>query len=245
MHWKRSRHGYQSTQGSSISGANTAALQMKMDAKNAVASYWAFRPANGAWRRRGLNLEKGISGKHWECKENPTQPKPFLSSARWRMRSKRGPASVTGLTHENEMFPKIKKGRSRWGEGEECAEQAGIQGNCWIKRLAVIPPTPPTLLPKAIGFIPKHAELQATNHPCKHTRNATVWKQKHWKKKKRGIKMDQRIVLNNPVNLSLCGCCRTCLQLQLSRLSYRKTVWWKYVSPRLLAGNDNTPKAPP
>lgn len=43
---------------------------------------------------------------------------------------------MTGLTHENEMFPKIKGGSELGGEwrrsGGKCAEQAGTQENEWI-----------------------------------------------------------------------------------------------------------------
>lgn len=115
-------HAYQSTQGSSISGTNTATLQVKMDVRTVEGSYRAFRPANGAWRRRGLNLEKRIRWKHFECEENSTTV--FLSLARRKMSRKQGSASVKGLTHENEMFPKIKKGRSR----------GGGRGMCWTGR---------------------------------------------------------------------------------------------------------------
>lgn len=62
-----------------------------------------------------MNLEKRIRAKHLECKENPTRPKALPLLGEVEVRRKRGPASVTGLAHKNEIFPKIKKGRSRRG----------------------------------------------------------------------------------------------------------------------------------
>lgn len=135
-----------------------------MDVRNVVASYRAFCPVNGAWRRRALNLEKRISGRHFECKENSTAV--VLSLARRKMSRKQGSASVTGLTHENEMFPKIKKGRSRRGRERE----RNVLNRLEYKETAGLSvlPSPPPRLPKAIGFIPKHVELEATNRLCKH-----------------------------------------------------------------------------
>lgn len=73
-------------------------------------------------------------------------------------------ASVTGLTHENEMFPKIKKGRSRRGREENVLNRPEYKEN---GGLSASPPLLPPL-PKAAGFIPKHAELEGTNRLRKH-----------------------------------------------------------------------------
>lgn len=77
---------------------------------------------------------------------------------------------MLGLTHENEMFPKIKEGEK---EGEaECAEQAGTEENEWINSLphphCHLLSFPPSIFPKALGFITKHAELVGTNRLYKH-----------------------------------------------------------------------------
>lgn len=211
-----------------------------MGAGNVVASFQTFFPANGAWRWRGLSLEIIISRKHFECKEISSAV--FLSSARRKMSRKRGSASVTGLTHENEMFPKIKEGRSRRGRERNMLNRPEYKETAGLGALSLSPL--PCFQKPLDGFIPKHAELEATIRLCKHpwtlSENPTVWKQKH--DKNGGIKMDQRNLLNYSVNLSPCACCRTRL-LWPSRLSYRNRVEWKYVSPTFLAGDDNTPKA--
>lgn len=149
-------------------------------------------------------------------------------------------ASVTGVTHENEMFPKIKKESSR-GRRER-----NVLNRLEYKETAGLNDTSPPP-PKAIGFIPKHAELEATNRLCKHPETLSEippFGNKNMKKQRN--KDGSEEFVEQP-----CKSVTMCMLSVMFTTTTEQIVLRKHAVMEIcqfqpdccLTGNDNTPKA--